>query len=165
MRFLPGLLLALLFACGTEEIEPVEPPPEPALPACPPGEVLLDGQPVVLGHGLAVHGLLYDGWAVSLFDTEGVECSDVLARTSPKRAQRQELRIQTGLYGGVWFGESQEANAELTLEEKAVRLGGRVAICVREPVRIRIAPGPGGAASTLVVEGLFEGAYCGQTKS
>jgi hypothetical protein len=157
------VLVVLAAACG--KATPNGAPASSAVPTvCPPAEILLDGKPFAVGHGLAVHGLKFDNYVVSLFDTDTITCEDMLQLVSAKRSKVAEVRASAGGYTGVLFAGDIDTNVDAVLEKTPAAIGDPVVVCVPETVELPLQALDEYRGKKLTVRGRFEGSYCGETK-
>lgn len=148
-------------------VDKTQPPeiPEPAEPACPPFSVTQDGKPIEFDAAKAHYDPNVGTLEVTLLRDNPIPCKHIVtgwrsyAGNDPKT--RLEIGVQSNLKMGIGVVAAQGINkigkgAEVIADER--QEGGRIALCVHRPVTLETK-----RQGTLVVHGLIEGAYCGET--
>jgi hypothetical protein len=131
----------------------------PPVPPCPPATISHAGVPVEpLAHGL---GYVDDDGraAIIVFNHARATCGDLLARDLPVVLDEVRVEVSTGGgFTGIEYAAptarafSAAPRNKSTLVIEPTKVGGPMAICAR---------GSLDASGEVVIDGLFEGTYCG----
>ncbi len=132
--------------------------------SCPAGEITLDGEKLVLEHGLAS---LADRFTIIyLYNHDKVTCEEVLAGSREIPADEVSARVGMGMANTIGFGANtlmDDNKVKAKMVTKAGKVGDNVAICLTEPAEYKLQVGPH-KGKKLVMKGLFQGKYCGERK-
>lgn len=157
---LASTLLVLPCACK----EPTDPPPSDAI-ACPPLSVTQDGHPVVFDGAKAFHDPADDRFGVSLLRDNPVPCEDIVTGIRRYGEPEPESKLEVAVYssrgagiGAVMADGYNRIGKVFDVVHDGRASDGRIALCLPRPVTLETR-----RRGTLVVHGLIEGEYCGET--
>jgi hypothetical protein len=157
---LASILLMLPCACN----EASAPPPSDVTP-CPPLSVTQDGRPVVFDDAKAFHDPADDRFGISLLRDTTVPCEDIVTemRHWGEREPESKLEVSVVLFPAAEMGRVAADGHNVFVRPFDVVHDGRasdhrIALCVPRPVTLET-----DRRGTLVVHGLVEGEYCGET--